>query len=90
MRLSLPILVLATFGATPALAQAFDDEDIVRQSVFYGDLDLRSVAGRSTLDRRIRLAARRVCPADALDPSDRRRCVRDAETDGRRQAANLP
>jgi UrcA family protein len=54
-------LAAAAVSAAPAAAQMKYDKNVREQVVSYADLNLGSAAGRSTLDRRIRTAARSVC-----------------------------
>ena len=58
-RINTIVATLVLF-ATPALAQ--QRGEVVTRVVSYGDLDLRSPAGRASLERRVEAAARRVCP----------------------------
>lgn len=69
MRIAAAILALATAGATltatsvPALAE--EPRQLIVQ---YSDLNLAAPAGRTTLERRVRAAARQVCgPAVAAE-----------------------
>lgn len=59
-------LALATIFAGSATALAGDagraGADVPRVAVHYGDLNIDSVAGQRTLQRRIERAARNVCP----------------------------
>jgi UrcA family protein len=52
---------LVALGAGPAAAQ--DSVQVRTAVVSYADLDLKSEGGRKALDRRIRQAVDRVCPA---------------------------
>jgi UrcA family protein len=54
-------IAAAAISATPAGAQMKPTDEVRKQIVSYADLNLGSAAGRSTLDRRIRTAARGVC-----------------------------
>lgn len=79
MRIAAAILALATAGATlcatslPALAEE------PRQSIVnYSGLNLAAPAGRSTLDARIRSAARRTCGVPAL-PAKEAQQTRDCQ-----------
>jgi UrcA family protein len=61
---------LVTFAVSPAQAELDAPRSVL---VRYGDLDLKSDAGRATLDKRIAFAAGTVCgPADGLSYSSRR------------------
>lgn len=57
-------LTAATLLLVCAPASAQDDSDPIARRVAVGDLDLFTVAGRNTLDRRLERAARQVCPSE--------------------------
>jgi UrcA family protein len=57
-------LAAAALAAAPAAAEN-SAYDLAKVQVFYGDLNLASDAGRGTLDRRIRSAARSICGTEA-------------------------
>lgn len=73
--------------ATPAGAAQQAPIEVTSRSVAvsYGDLDLRTVAGRETLDGRVRQAARALCQPDIAGITQerfaRRACFRDAIAD---------
>jgi UrcA family protein len=52
-------LAAAALAAAPATAQ--EEAPVAQTLVTYGDLNIGNAAGRATLDRRIRAAARMVC-----------------------------
>lgn len=62
-------------------------------SVKYDDLNLASPAGQEALDKRIEVAARKVCGADTpttgtrLQSSEARRCVVEAKRSATQQVA---
>lgn len=62
------MLDLLAFAALMAATRATIDPDLRQSSraVHYADLDLRTRQGQSTLDRRVRSAARRVCQSLAF------------------------
>ncbi len=88
-----PALVLgAVAGLFAAAAPAAANEDSVprRQTMArYGDLDLSTEAGRNVLDRRLRLAALRVCHDGGARRIDdlSARCRADAISNARRYVA---
>lgn len=61
-----PLIGMAVLGAAAATLPAAAQED-ERRSVEVGiaDLDLSTPAGQASLDRRVELALRKVCPVDA-------------------------
>ena len=83
----LTLAAVATLATTALPARA---ESI---AVRYGDLDLSSQAGRTTLDRRITTAARSVCRNDGTrdlrEVMASRNCFRDAIQSTRTQMAAL-
>jgi UrcA family protein len=63
---------------------------VIVEEVTYADLNLGSRAGRAALERRIRVAAARVCAkfdlgSDAISRSVQRPCYLDAVESGRQQ-----
>jgi UrcA family protein len=81
---------LCIAGATaPAAAETRfgqNPEGVRVASVSYADLDLGTVAGRTALEGRIRIAARTVCAKTAYDAfavGDERACVNQAVKAGR-------
>lgn len=76
MRLFAKALLASTLAAsaTFAVAPAHADSSAFRSvAVRYADLDLKSQAGKATLERRIAFAAETVCgPADTLSYHSRR------------------
>lgn len=78
---------LALFSSAPAAADSPRQERVA-----YGDLDLTSDAGQSTLDNRIRAAVKRVCKPDGGSLTEFmawNRCKREslAEANGQMQVA---
>ena len=83
-RLQLLCLALAAALAGVAQAQDFDAHDVHAVRVKYADLDLSTLAGASTLYRRISGAARFVCGDKERGIEGRRMwesCVRATVTD---------
>lgn len=74
---------VALFAALPASASGE-----AKEHVSYGDLDLTSESGQSTLDKRIRAAVKRVCGQagfSAGDFLDWKQCRRSSLADATRQ-----
>lgn len=88
-------LVLATLATTTlfTLAVPAQANEAPRRTVSYADLDLASEAGRATLDRRVKIAVRSVCPAPMTQSlSDLRaaiNCHRNALADAQTQIAGI-
>ncbi len=85
------ILITALVASTPCLAEAPDTE-VKREVVSYGDLDISTASGRATLDRRISVAAYRVCyePGFSLQDTFRHgRCRAATIADARRQVRSV-
>jgi UrcA family protein len=77
-------------AATARIVYAMDADGRRTAEVRYGDLDLGSDAGRATLERRLRTAARQVCNADVDDvvaQADQQRCRSEAMAATRRAVA---
>lgn len=86
--------LFALLMPVPAAVRAADDAVNVRTiSVGFADLDLRSTAGRATLEKRLRSAIRRVCPDNPRlseeDAGSQRQCRNGARTDAARRMAAL-
>lgn len=77
------LATLALFSVAPAAA-----ENPPREVVSYGDLDLTSDAGQSTLSKRIRAAVKRVCNGNGGSLAEfaaLNRCKRDSLADANAQ-----
>ena len=78
--------------ATPLAAQSEAAQSI---AVKYDDLDLSTEKGQAKLDKRIDVAAREVCKADAvrtgtrLRSNDRKQCLESARASVKAQLAEL-
>lgn len=89
MRYVLPALAALALGSATTAASAKSTE------VRFHDLDLSTVEGQKSLDRRIDRAARHVCDADVLDTgslimsSDAAGCIERAKNGVKRQVAML-
>ncbi len=79
-------------AATPAQARGADQPPTVRVS--YAGLDLRSVAGRHELDRRLHHAAQQVCDTGVTGATDiklssaEQKCIRSALSNVRQPVAD--
>lgn len=66
----------------PAVANV-PNHDVAGVAVSTHDLDLHSIAGRSTAERRIRFAARSVCDGELFAPIEASQCrtqaIKDAD-----------
>ena len=84
-------LTAATLLFVCAPASAQDDSDPIVRRVAVGDLDLFTVAGRNTLDRRLERAARQVCPSQLPSLAIRmdQRCFTKTIATARRQRDQL-
>lgn len=77
------LTAIALFSAAPAAAS-----DHLQERVTYGDLDLTTDAGQATLNKRIRAAVKRVCPANGPSAAEflaASRCKRSSLADASRQ-----
>lgn len=78
--------------ATPALA---GPADVPTKEVSFGDLDLTTAAGQAALDRRIDVAARKVCHMDdmrtatRLKSRERQECYDKARASAANQIAAI-
>ena len=74
----------------PAQAPAQDGSAMSSVRVSYRDLDLRTAAGRATLQGRLNGAVRKLCPryyaVGIGEILERGRCLRQTSADARRQA----
>ena len=84
------MIPFAALAALLPLVPAAAAVPVRTQTVSYADLDLASAKGRSTLDRRLRIAAEDVCGTvsdfDLAGQSDMRRCRTDTILAGRSEA----
>jgi UrcA family protein len=87
-----PILCMAVaIGLALPAAPALADEVTVK----YDDLALSTSAGQRELDKRILVAARKVCRADMpntgtrISSSEARRCIEQAQQQVKQQVATL-
>jgi UrcA family protein len=79
--------VETTSGERGRIVYAANAEGRRTAAVRYGDLDLGSDAGRATLERRLRTAARQVCDTgidDVVAQADQQRCRSEAVVATRR------
>ena len=90
---SLALVPVLSLGAGAAHAQSVDaDSEVHSMTLSYGDLDLSTAKGRSTLNARIRRAAAEVCGQQAgvrqqpLEP-EYRACFNRALTGARQELA---
>jgi UrcA family protein len=99
MKTSFPIaslLLVGLAGAGMARADAnvrWIPGPVPQMRVSYADLDMTRSAGRATFDRRVRLAARNVCPPGGISKAQqeqRARCIESAIDGVRMQLAIKP
>lgn len=83
-RITHAIAIAFALTGSAGLAQAQTDE-IPSTEVRIADLDLSSPAGRATLDRRVKTAARRVCEFDTS--VGQRAALERCKSDVRQQVA---
>ena len=84
------VTAAVALGVFPLVAQAADDLPSVRVS--FADLDLNKAAGRTTLERRIDTAVRRLCgpsPVNVVAMQSYRGCRRAAWSGARVQLAAI-
>lgn len=84
------LIPFAALAAMLPLVPATAAVPVRTQTVSYADLDLASAKGRTTLDRRLRLAAEDVCGTvsdfDLAGQSELRRCRTETVLAGRSEA----
>lgn len=92
MAIAASLIATATlFAVTPGVASASTESSAI--AVRYADLDLSTVDGQRTLDRRIARAARTVCGMDLqqtgtrMTPPETVSCYRQALSDVRQRVA---
>ncbi len=87
------LITTAAIKAAPALAQEPGGSEPNISRVWTGDLDLRSDAGRRTLDLRLARAAREVCgtasDVDVVGKNDARKCRDETLAKARGQGESL-
>lgn len=76
------VCMLAVSGEASAAPRTLSTSQTLIEHVSFADLDLLGQAGKATLQRRIRAAARRVCDTQGVPPLavklDEMRCNRSA------------
>ncbi len=84
------VLALASFSALPFTPAAAETVSI---EVPYGDLNLSTAAGMTTLNGRISAAAKRICGRanlrDFADTADQSRCMQETHRSARVYIARL-
>jgi len=85
-----PLAFVAAILATGVTVMASSQAQAATQHVRYGDLDLTTVAGRVTLDRRIERAARTVCWIENANLRGAEACRRESVANARAQLDRAP
>ena len=71
--LSTALIALATIAAPVSASAAPDSAAAPQRMVKFADLDLTTAVGQATLDRRLALAVKSVCPTDdTIDMAQRK------------------
>ncbi len=90
---AMKILLAAAIALSAAVAPSVNAQTAPTATVFYGDLNLDTVAGQATLKGRINSAARSVCgrgDSDLAARTTRANCLRTAVTGAMKQLPAAP